>query len=112
MANRVWIVLQHKDGQFPRISYEAVAAGQKLAKELGGKAEAVILGTGVGLAAAEVAKLFELDTRRVEVLPSGVLLLEQFSQLLGQPLQIGKGGLREGVVLELLTDPQDETAAA
>ncbi|HSF42914.1 MAG TPA: electron transfer flavoprotein subunit alpha/FixB family protein [Thermoanaerobaculia bacterium] len=57
MANRVWIVLQHKDGQLPRISYEAVAAGQKLAKELGGKAEAVILGTGVGLAAAEVAKL-------------------------------------------------------
>ncbi|HKV13029.1 MAG TPA: electron transfer flavoprotein subunit alpha/FixB family protein [Thermoanaerobaculia bacterium] len=57
MANRVWIVLQHKDGQLPRISYEAVAAGQKLAKELGGKAEAVILGSGVGLAAAEVAKL-------------------------------------------------------
>jgi electron transfer flavoprotein alpha subunit len=57
MANRVWIVLQHKDGQLPRISYEAVAAGQRLAKELGGKAEAVILGTGVGLAAAEVAKL-------------------------------------------------------
>lgn len=57
MANRVWIVLQHKDGQLPRISYEAVAAGQKLAKELSGKAEAVILGSGVGLAAAEVAKL-------------------------------------------------------
>lgn len=57
MANRVWIVLQHKDGQLPRISYEAVAAGQKLAKELGGKAEAVLLGAGVGLAAAEVAKL-------------------------------------------------------
>ncbi|HEX6865494.1 MAG TPA: electron transfer flavoprotein subunit alpha/FixB family protein [Thermoanaerobaculia bacterium] len=57
MANRVWIVLQHKDGQLPRISFEAVAAGQKLAKELGGKAEAVILCSGVGLAAAEVAKL-------------------------------------------------------
>jgi exopolyphosphatase/guanosine-5'-triphosphate,3'-diphosphate pyrophosphatase len=62
--------------------------------------------------AAEVAKRFELDIRRVEVLPSGVLLLEQLSQLLGQPLQIGKGGLREGVILELLTDPQDESAAA
>ncbi len=62
--------------------------------------------------AAEVAKRYELDTRRVEVLPSGVLLLEQFSQLLGQPLQIGKGGLREGVILELLTDPQGQSAAA
>ncbi|HEX6898624.1 MAG TPA: electron transfer flavoprotein subunit alpha/FixB family protein [Thermoanaerobaculia bacterium] len=57
MANQVWVVLQHKDGQFPRISFEAVAAAQKLAAELGGKAEAVVLGSGVGLAAAEVAKL-------------------------------------------------------
>ena len=60
--------------------------------------------------AAEVAKRFELDARRVEVLPSGVLLLEQISQILGQPLQIGKGGLREGVVLELLSDIDPETA--
>lgn len=57
MANQVWVVLQHKDGQFPRISYEAVAAAQKLAGELGGKAEAVVLGSGVGTAAAEIAKL-------------------------------------------------------
>jgi exopolyphosphatase/guanosine-5'-triphosphate,3'-diphosphate pyrophosphatase len=55
--------------------------------------------------AAEVAKRFELDVRRVEVLTSGVLILEQLSQLLGQPLQIGKGGLREGVILELLGAP-------
>ena len=54
--------------------------------------------------ASEVARKFELDARRVEVLPSGVLLLEALSQLLGQPLQIGKGGLREGVILELLND--------
>ena len=57
MANQVWVVLQHKDGQFPRISWEAVAAAQKLAGELGGKAEAIVLGSGVGPAAAEVAKL-------------------------------------------------------
>ena len=31
-----------------------------------------------------------------------VLLLERFSQMLGQPLQIGKGGLREGIILTLL----------
>ena len=53
---------------------------------------------------AEVAKRFELDPRRVTLLPAGVLLLEKFSQLLGQPLQIGKGGLREGIILELLND--------
>ncbi len=52
--------------------------------------------------AADVAKRFELDPVRVRILPTGVLLLEKLSELLGQPLQIGKGGLREGVVLDLL----------
>ena len=51
---------------------------------------------------AEVAKRFELDPRRVRMLPAGVLVLEKLSELLCQPLQIGKGGLREGVVLDLL----------
>jgi exopolyphosphatase/guanosine-5'-triphosphate,3'-diphosphate pyrophosphatase len=51
---------------------------------------------------ADVAKRFELDPRRVRILPSGVLLLEKLSELLGQPLQIGKGGLREGIILALL----------
>jgi exopolyphosphatase / guanosine-5'-triphosphate,3'-diphosphate pyrophosphatase len=50
----------------------------------------------------DVAKRFELDPRRVRILPTGVLLLEKLSELLGQPLQIGKGGLREGVILDLL----------
>jgi exopolyphosphatase/guanosine-5'-triphosphate,3'-diphosphate pyrophosphatase len=53
---------------------------------------------------AEVAKRFELDPRRVGILPAGVLILEKFSELLGQPLQIGKGGLREGVILDLLNN--------
>jgi electron transfer flavoprotein alpha subunit len=57
MATRVWVVLQHREGQLPRISWEAAAAAQKLAASLGGKAEAVLLGAGVGLAAADVAKL-------------------------------------------------------
>ncbi len=56
---------------------------------------------------ADVAKRFELDPRRVRILPTGVLLLEKLSELLGQPLQIGKGGLREGVVLTLLNGATD-----
>lgn len=52
--------------------------------------------------ASEVARRFELDPRRVRILTTGVLLLEKVSELLGQPLQIGKGGLREGVILDLL----------
>jgi exopolyphosphatase/guanosine-5'-triphosphate,3'-diphosphate pyrophosphatase len=64
---------------------------------------------------SDVARRFELDSRRVHILPAGVLLLEKLSELLGQPLQIGKGGLREGVILTLLNgaanDPPHAIAA-
>ena len=58
----------------------------------------------------EVARRFELDPRRVRILPTGVLLLEKISELLGQPLQIGKGGLREGVILDLLNSDSNGSA--
>jgi exopolyphosphatase/guanosine-5'-triphosphate,3'-diphosphate pyrophosphatase len=65
--------------------------------------------------AADVGRRFELDPTRVRILPTGVLLLEKLSDLLGQPLQIGKGGLREGVILDLLNGSingsQDRVAA-
>jgi exopolyphosphatase/guanosine-5'-triphosphate,3'-diphosphate pyrophosphatase len=57
--------------------------------------------------ASEVARRFELDPERVRILATGVLLLEKVSELLGQPLQIGKGGLREGIVLDLLNGSID-----
>ncbi len=60
---------------------------------------------------ADVAKRFELDERRVKLLPAGVLILEKISELLGQPLQIGKGGLREGVILELLNGNPDGSSS-
>jgi exopolyphosphatase / guanosine-5'-triphosphate,3'-diphosphate pyrophosphatase len=59
----------------------------------------------------DVAKRFELDSRRVKLLPAGVLLLEKFSQMLGRPLQIGKGGLREGIILTLLNGNRDGSQA-
>jgi len=65
-----------------------------------------------GAPIADVAKRFELDPRRVRILPTGVLLLEKLSELLGQPLQIGKGGLREGIILDLLTNGASDGAHA
>ncbi len=61
---------------------------------------------------AEVAKRFELDPRRVGILPAGVLILEKLSEVLGRPLQIGKGGLREGVILDLLHGATNGAPAA
>ena len=50
----------------------------------------------------EVARRFELETERVRLLPAGMLVLEEISDRLGTPLQIGGGGLREGVIIDLL----------
>lgn len=55
----------------------------------------------------EVARRFELDSRRVRILPAGVLILEKFSEMLKVPLQIGRGGLREGVVLDMIRADED-----
>jgi exopolyphosphatase/guanosine-5'-triphosphate,3'-diphosphate pyrophosphatase len=53
--------------------------------------------------AAEVADEFGLDSERVQVLPAGVMILEDIGDRIERPLRIGKGGLREGKLLELLT---------
>ena len=51
---------------------------------------------------AEVARRFELDPERVRLLPAGILILEEISDRLGLPLTIGRGGIREGVILDAL----------
>ena len=51
---------------------------------------------------AEVAERFELDPERVRLLPAGILILEAISDLLDLPLRIARGGLREGLLLELV----------
>ncbi len=51
---------------------------------------------------AEVAERFELDPERVRLLPAGILVLESVSDCLGLPLRIARGGLREGVILEMV----------
>ncbi|HEX3174882.1 MAG TPA: hypothetical protein VHQ43_11775 [Solirubrobacterales bacterium] len=88
---------------------QAVAVGgsaTSLRRLVGAVLEYETLERGVrvlcGDPAAEVARRFELDPERVRILATGVLILEKVSELLGQPLQIGKGGLREGVVLDQL----------
>jgi exopolyphosphatase/guanosine-5'-triphosphate,3'-diphosphate pyrophosphatase len=50
--------------------------------------------------AAEVARRFALDIERVRLLPAGLLILQVASELFGSSLQIGRGGVREGVLLE------------
>jgi exopolyphosphatase/guanosine-5'-triphosphate,3'-diphosphate pyrophosphatase len=52
--------------------------------------------------AQEVARRFDIPLERVELLPGGIMIFDTLSQRLGRSLQIGAGGLREGVILEAL----------
>lgn len=51
--------------------------------------------------AAELVDRLALDPERLRVLPAGVLILQAAADRLG-PLRIARGGLREGVLLELV----------
>jgi exopolyphosphatase / guanosine-5'-triphosphate,3'-diphosphate pyrophosphatase len=53
--------------------------------------------------AADVATRFELDEERVRVLPAGALIFEELAGRLDLPLSISRGGVREGVIIDLLT---------
>ena len=66
MSAKIWAVLQQREGKIHRMAWECVAAAQRLAEELGGQAEAVLLGAGVGplaeqVAASELAAVRTLD---------------------------------------------------
>jgi exopolyphosphatase/guanosine-5'-triphosphate,3'-diphosphate pyrophosphatase len=52
-------------------------------------------------ASEEVARRFSIDRERVILMPAGLTVLDAASHALGRPLEIGRGGLREGVLLEL-----------
>ncbi|HEX3803184.1 MAG TPA: hypothetical protein VHV75_10110 [Solirubrobacteraceae bacterium] len=50
--------------------------------------------------AVDLARRFGVDVRRARLLAGGLLILESVSALFGAPLEIGRGGLREGLLLE------------
>jgi exopolyphosphatase / guanosine-5'-triphosphate,3'-diphosphate pyrophosphatase len=50
--------------------------------------------------AGEVARRFALDADRVRLLPAGVLILQAAAERFGAPLEVARGGLREGLLLE------------
>jgi exopolyphosphatase / guanosine-5'-triphosphate,3'-diphosphate pyrophosphatase len=58
------------------------------------------LGLLASAGAGEIARRFALDVERVRLLPAGLLILQAASELFSCSLQIARGGVREGVLLE------------
>jgi exopolyphosphatase/guanosine-5'-triphosphate,3'-diphosphate pyrophosphatase len=97
------------EGLAPPPADEAVAVGgtaTSLRRLLGAELSHETLERGIRVLSstpiAEVAARFELDVERIRLLPAGILVLEAISDLLALPLRIARGGLREGVLLELV----------
>jgi exopolyphosphatase / guanosine-5'-triphosphate,3'-diphosphate pyrophosphatase len=52
------------------------------------------------LPAGELATRFHVDVQRARLLAGGLLILEAASEAFGVPLELGGGGLREGLLLD------------
>ena len=52
--------------------------------------------------ARSLATRYGIDVWRAHALPAGAAIVAELQGLLGVPLEVGRGGLREGVALELL----------
>jgi exopolyphosphatase/guanosine-5'-triphosphate,3'-diphosphate pyrophosphatase len=112
-ASELELVRRHVAGTFEGLEVpvadSAFAVGgsaTSLRRLIGAVLDHETLGRGIRVLseapAEEVARRFELHVERVRVLPAGMLLLDAVSGILGLPLSIAGGGLREGVILEQL----------
>jgi exopolyphosphatase/guanosine-5'-triphosphate,3'-diphosphate pyrophosphatase len=88
----------------PEVAYAVGGSATSLRRVVGAELSRETLAHGLRVLGAtraeDVAQRYELHLERVRVLPAGMLLLDEAARLLGCPLRIASGGLREGVVLE------------
>ncbi len=80
----------------------AVTLGAMAGGELGRRSLQRLLATLVASPSPQTAQSLSLDLRRARVLPAAVIVLQRALEVLGCPLRVGSGGVREGVILEEL----------
>src|SRR3954451_2597248 len=103
---------EHAHGVFEGLELPAVDAAvavggsaASLRRLVGAVLDADSLQRALQALAAEpadaVAQRFSIDRERVLLMPAGLTVLDAAARALGRPLRIGRGGLREGAILEL-----------
>jgi exopolyphosphatase/guanosine-5'-triphosphate,3'-diphosphate pyrophosphatase len=82
----------------------ARALRKLVGRRLGPDELVVALQAATSRSSRRLAKNFDLSTRRARTVAAGTILLASAQRLLGVPLEVASGGLREGVALALLAD--------
>ena len=98
-------VLEGLDAPRTTCAYAVGGSATSLGRLVGGVLDHSTLAEALRVLSAapadEVAREFGLHAERVRLLPAGIILLDEAASALGAPLRIGRGGVREGVVLDL-----------
>ncbi|MGH2919094.1 MAG: Ppx/GppA phosphatase family protein [Solirubrobacteraceae bacterium] len=106
LRSRLGAIFAEIDAPRPAAAYAVGGSATSLQQLIGSVLAADSLARGlqalVTHPADEVAQRLGLHAARVRLLPAGILLLDAAARTLQAPLQMGSGGLREGVVLEEL----------
>jgi exopolyphosphatase/guanosine-5'-triphosphate,3'-diphosphate pyrophosphatase len=91
----------------PRADLALAVGGsaRAVAKIVGRRLDQADLEDAVRLAkrrsAAKLARVFGFDAARAETILAGALILSEVARVLETPLELGRGGLREGIALTL-----------
>jgi exopolyphosphatase / guanosine-5'-triphosphate,3'-diphosphate pyrophosphatase len=78
----------------------ATSLSQLAGLVLSSEALAKALAQLAGEQSTAIAQRFSIDAERARLLPAGLLILEGVARAFGAPLFVGRGGIREGVLLE------------
>jgi electron transfer flavoprotein alpha subunit len=93
MKQHVLVFAEHHAGKVVRPTWEAIAAGQRLAEDVGGSVSAVILGDGVSVLAAELAAAELADVLEVQSPLLGNYTPDGYALALRQVIEERKPGL-------------------
>ena len=90
----------------PRRAFATGGTARALGRIVGRRLDAETLPLALSIVSSSPAKRvssrYEIPQWRAAVLPAGALILTAVQRLLNVPLEVARGGVREGAALELL----------
>lgn len=112
MADEILVFAEHQGGKLVRPTWEALAAGQRLAQDLSAEVSAVILGANVSTLASELAAVALREVVRVDSPLLAEYTADGYARALGEVIQSRKPRLAVFSHTYLVRDFAPKLAAA